>query len=241
MNGEMLKDYYTLLGVPTSATVSEIHKAYWQHASRSHPDRGGRHEDMVQLVEAWKILSDPDKRARYDQVRAYRHDSWRSRKFNADVHEARTHAKDDATVSWAEFEEIYQKAFYIFNQDFYGEDIDRKASGPYSPLMTAKAAGVRSGDTPECRVPSPRKSPVLASVLKTFILVAATAAALVLYRGYLNIGRYVPAGQEDTTHVLVLDTASGTVFSVEKQDGSLTSLWKRIRLLPPERQTSGEK
>jgi curved DNA-binding protein CbpA len=238
MNGEVLKDYYALLGVPATATVSEIHKAYWQRAARCHPDRGGRHEDMVQLVEAWKILSEPAKRARYDQLRAYRHDGWQSRKFNADVHEARTHAEGDAAVSWEEFEEIYRKAFYIFNQDFYGEDIERKAAGPYSPLMTAKTAEVGHDDT---RVPSTRTSSASASLLKTFILVAAAAAALAAYRGYLNIGRYVPAGQQDTTHVLVLDTASGTVYSVEKQDGSLTSLWQRIRRPPPEHQTTGEK
>lgn len=235
MSGEVLNDYYALLGVPATATVSEIHKAYWHRASRCHPDRGGRHEDMVQLVEAWKILSDPAKRSRYDQMLAYRHDGWRSRKFNADLHEARARAKDDAAVSWAEFEEIYQKAFYIFNQDFYGDDIDRKAAGPYSPLMTGKPAVVCSGDTPQSSVPPSRKS-ALASLLKTFTLIAATAAALVLYRNYLNIGRYMPVGQQDTTQVLVLDTASGTVFSVEKQDGSLTSLWKWTLRLPAERQ-----
>ena len=242
MSGEAVKDYYALLGVPATATVSEIHKAYWYRASRCHPDRGGRHEDMVQLVEAWKILSDTASRARYDEVRAYRHDGWRSRKFNADVHEARTRAKDDAAVSWAEFEEIYQKAFYIFNQDFYGEDIDRKAAGPYSPLMVAKPAGTGTpeGKRQEQRVFSGR-SPVLAYILKTFLLLIAMAAALVLYRDHLNVGRYVPIGQQDTSPVLVLDTASGSVYSVEKEEGSLTALWKHTLRLPSERQAPVKK
>jgi curved DNA-binding protein CbpA len=56
-----LKDYYAILGVPQTATISEVHKAYWQNASSCHPDRGGSHEAMVQLVEAWEILSEPDK------------------------------------------------------------------------------------------------------------------------------------------------------------------------------------
>ena len=133
MNASELRDYYRLLGVPYSATVSEIHKAYWQKASRSHPDRGGSHEAMVRLVEAWKILSDPGKRARYDQLFRYQHDGWQSRKFNDDVRDARKGAEEYATRSWAKFEDIYQKAFYTFNRDFYGKDFDRKAAGPLLP------------------------------------------------------------------------------------------------------------
>jgi len=239
MDVGMFKDYYSLLGVAKNATVSEIHKAYWQRASLCHPDRGGSHEEMVQLVEAWRILSDPEKRSRYDQLRAYSHDGWRSRKFNADVHDARTHAEGDATSSWAEFEEIYQKAFYTFNQDFYGEDIDKKAAGPYSPLMVSKEA---RKDRAEKSRPS-EKSPIFAFLMKTVILFIAVVAALVFYRNYLNVGRYVPLGQQDTSHTLVLDTTNGTVYSVEKQDGSLAALLKHLKQthLPPDKQKRIEK
>jgi len=190
MNGRELKDYYGLLGIAANSTVGEIHKAYWKQAARLHPDRGGSHEQMVQLTEAWKILSAPDKRARYDQLLKYRHEGWQSRKFNADVLDARKRAQDHASSSWAEFEEIYQKAFYTFNQDFYGEEIDGNALGPYSPLM-------KSGNS-ERRVQGPSKSntsgtvangqwgTVFACILKTALIFATLAAALTIYNQFLN-------------------------------------------------------
>ena len=230
-NGE-LRDYYGLLGVPQAATVSEIHKAYWQRASRCHPDRGGSHEAMVQLVEAWKILSDPDKRARYDQLLKYRYDGWRSKKFNDDVHDARKGAEEHASRSWVEFEEIYQKAFYIFNQDFYGEDFAGNSSGPYSPLMGSKSRGGGIQGTSQS-IPASGASKtiggaLLAYIMKAGILFVALAAALIFYRNYIEIGRYVPLGQQDASSVLILDTTDGTVHSVDKRNGSLASSGKEV-------------
>ena len=235
MNTGELRDYYGLLGVPQNSTVSEIHKAYWQRASRCHPDRGGSHEAMVQLVEAWKILSDPNKRARYDQLLKYRHDGWRSRKFDDDVRDARKRAEGYAAGLWTEFEEIYQKAFYTFNQDFYGEDIDGKAAGPYSPLMGSKNKGGRGEDTfiskPAGSASKTAGATMTAYVVKTAILAAVILAALFFYRNYSGVGRYEPLGRQDASHLLMLDTTNGAVYSVEKRDGTLSSPWKET--VPP--------
>ena len=224
MNAGELRDYYGLLGVPQTATVSEIHRAYWKQASRSHPDRGGSHEAMVHLVEAWKILSDPRKRARYDQLLKSRHDGWQSRNFDDDVLDARKRAEGDASCSWAEFEEIYQKAFYTFNKDFYGEEIDEKAAGPYSPLMGSKSK-------PADRTPNRARSTMLVYILKAVILFAAVVAALFIYRDYSSVGRYMPLGQQDASHLLMLDTTNGAVYSVEKRDGTLSYSWEKT--VPP--------
>lgn len=195
MSAENIKDYYRVLGVRSNATVSEIHIAYWQQAARRHPDKGGNHEEMVQLVEAWKILSDPGKRARYDQLTKYRHDGWHSRQFNDDVREARKRAKDDAARSWAEFEAIYQKAFYIFNQDFYGEDLDGKAAGPYSPLLRPKRSTLRGSEIAKKRQRGNALNvcggTMLVTVIKFIILLAAMAAAFLLYRHFNGIGRFL--------------------------------------------------
>lgn len=232
MNAGELKDYYGLLGVPRSATVGDIHKAYWQEASRCHPDRGGSHESMVQLVEAWKILSDPSKRSRYDQLLKYRQEGWQSRKFDDDVQSARKGAEDYSARSWAEFEETYQKAFYTFNRDFYGEDIDIKASGPYSPLMGSKGKELRSGgiskSKPAVSDSSSRGAGMAAYITKVLILSAAIVAALFIYRNYSGVGRYVPLGQQGAAYLLILDTTNGSVYSVEKQNGVLSSRWKEI-------------
>ncbi len=230
MNSSELKDYYGLLNIPQSATVGDIHKAYWQMASRCHPDRGGSHEAMVQLVEAWKILSDPVKRARYDQLFKYRHNGWHNRKFNDDVQAARKRAAVHSKQSWEEFEAIYQKAFFIFNQDFYGDDMKGKTSGPYSPLMESGNKGARSeiisGPKPEMRVLNSYGGTMFLYIMKTLIIFVAILAGFLFYQNYSGIGRYVPLEQQDTSKVLILDTVNGAVYSAEKRDGSITSPWK---------------
>ena len=65
------RDFYDVLGVARTATADEIKKAYRKRAMESHPDRNpGDAEAEVRFkeaAEAYEVLSDPDKRARYDR------------------------------------------------------------------------------------------------------------------------------------------------------------------------------
>ncbi len=66
----MDKNYYSILGVSKSATSDDIKKAYRKLALQYHPDRGGDKETekkFKEVSEAYQILSDPEKRATYDQ------------------------------------------------------------------------------------------------------------------------------------------------------------------------------
>jgi molecular chaperone DnaJ len=65
------KDYYELLGVSRSASEEEIKKAYRKLALQYHPDRNPgdkqSEEKFKEVSEAYQILSDAEKRAKYDQ------------------------------------------------------------------------------------------------------------------------------------------------------------------------------
>jgi len=64
-------DYYDVLGVSRTATAKEIANAYRKKAIKFHPDSNPGDEDATQkfkqAAEAYEVLSDPDKRARYDR------------------------------------------------------------------------------------------------------------------------------------------------------------------------------
>ena len=59
--------YYDVLGVEPTASADEIRAAYRQRISKAHPDRGGSHEGATLVQEAYDCLSDPVRRALYDE------------------------------------------------------------------------------------------------------------------------------------------------------------------------------
>jgi molecular chaperone DnaJ len=62
-----MKDYYKILGVPPDASDDEIRKAYYRLAHKYHPDKGGDEKKFKEINEAYRILSDKEKRAQYDR------------------------------------------------------------------------------------------------------------------------------------------------------------------------------
>jgi len=58
---------YETLGVEADATPEQIKQAYRRQARIHHPDAGGEHDAFVALSLAYDILSDPARRAHYDQ------------------------------------------------------------------------------------------------------------------------------------------------------------------------------
>ena len=73
------RDYYEVLGVSRTASADELKKAYRKLAMQYHPDRNPDNKEasdkFKEICEAYEVLSDTDKRHRYDQ---YGHDGMKS-------------------------------------------------------------------------------------------------------------------------------------------------------------------
>jgi len=97
------KDYYDILGVDKDASQKEIKKAYRKLAKKHHPDMNDGDEQssekFKEISEAYEILSDPDKRKRYDQ---YGHSGINEDDFNFD---------DFARGGFGGFEDIFDMFF----------------------------------------------------------------------------------------------------------------------------------
>ena len=67
----MARDYYEVLGVPKNADSDTLKKAYRKLAMKYHPDRNPDNttaeEKFKEAAEAYDVLNDDEKRARYDR------------------------------------------------------------------------------------------------------------------------------------------------------------------------------
>jgi molecular chaperone DnaJ len=73
MSRTQTKDYYSILGVAETATPEEIKKVYRRLAKKYHPDANANNpqaaERFKEIGEAYAVLSDPERRRQYDQMR----------------------------------------------------------------------------------------------------------------------------------------------------------------------------
>jgi len=69
------KDYYKVLGVPETADAAQLKKAFRKIARESHPDQHpgdkAAEERFKEASEAYEVLSNPEKRQKYDALRRY--------------------------------------------------------------------------------------------------------------------------------------------------------------------------
>lgn len=71
MTGSKFVDYYELLGVPPSADIPTIRRAFIAMAKEHHPDVGGEADKMQQLNTAYKTLTSETAKAAYDMLHEF--------------------------------------------------------------------------------------------------------------------------------------------------------------------------
>jgi len=109
------KDYYQVLGVDRNASQEEIKKAFRQLARKYHPDVAGRQseEKFKEINEAFQILSNPQKRAQYDQFG-----------------NAAFRPEDLAGFRWPSFDELFRDFGFGDIFDVFSGFRERKKTGP---------------------------------------------------------------------------------------------------------------
>jgi curved DNA-binding protein len=96
-----LPDYYALLEVPSTATKNEIRRSYRRLARKYHPDLNQQALDkhIKLLNEAYAVLSDPTKRATYDQQSL---EEKRRKAAQKALHQQQEQAKQEPQMTWVE-------------------------------------------------------------------------------------------------------------------------------------------
>ena len=131
------KDYYSTLGVDRKASPQEIKKAFRKLARKYHPDVNsgdeGAAEKFKEISEANEVLSDPEKRRKYDELGAefqhYQRAGGNSEGFNWGQWKSQPDQQYSyRTVSPEEYEELFGKegGYSDFFQNLFGEAARRK-------------------------------------------------------------------------------------------------------------------
>jgi len=177
-----MRDPYLILGVPKNASVEDIKKAYRTLAKSHHPDLkpgDAAHEERFKEISAANaLLSDPDKRARYDRGEIDPDGNERARSRGGFRSHSTRHRADDPAGS---------EDFAFTSEDIFGDVFGRRRGGARSG-----ANGGFNGGGPKAR-----GTDIAYSVNVSFLEAARGAKRRVNLSNGKSIEVAIPPGTED--------------------------------------------
>jgi len=141
-------DYYSILGVPKTASEQDIRKAYKKQSMQHHPDRGGNEEQFKLVNEAYSTLKDPKKRAAYDNPQP-RFDS-RSFDHNTNFEDLFSQMFQSQKRRMPRNQDIKLRVSINLSEVFTGKSVIaayKLRNGTEQTVNLDIPAGVRNGDT----------------------------------------------------------------------------------------------
>ena len=190
-------DYYKILGVERNATEQEIKKAYRKLALKYHPDRNPGKKDaeekFKEINEAYQVLSDPQKRARYDQLgesySRYQQNGGAPGGFPWEewVNQAQGNP-GGVRVEYGDIEDLFGGGFSDFFSQIFGGMGGRAGPQP----------GTRTRRTPARQAPQTYEQPVAISLLEAY-----SGTERTIQVGSRRLEVKIPAGAKTGTKVRV--------------------------------------
>jgi len=199
------RDYYKILGVPRGSSADEIKSAYRKLAMQYHPDRNPgdkqAEDHFKEINEAYQVLSDPQKRTRYDQLGAD-YSSWQQQGA-------------PGNYDWGRWSSGAGGAQQVNLDELFGE-------GAFSDFFRSIFGGAMDGQSLRGR--SPRGGGAVQQPVTISLKEAFNGTTRTLQIGNRRVDVTIPAGVRTGTKVRA--RASGP----ERADGSQSDLYLIIEV-----------
>jgi curved DNA-binding protein len=183
------KDYYQTLGVSRSASADEIRSTYRKLALKFHPDRNPDNkqaeEKFKEINEAYQVLSDPQKKARYDQLGSA-YSNYQS-----------TGGRPDG-FDWSQWASSGRQGQAVNMEDLFG------GSGGFSDFFSSIFGGMGGMSGADLRS---RRAPQYEQAVTISLQEAFEGATRLLETGSRRIQVKIPAGAKTGTKVRVAQGA----------------------------------
>ena len=207
------QDYYKMLGVSRSASIKDIKKAYRQLARKYHPDLRpddkSAEQKLKAINEAYDVLGDPEKRAKYDRLGS----SWHH-------HQAR--GGRAGGFDWSNWATRGQPRYGSFNyDDFFGQGVSQGGFSDFFNTIFGATGSQSTSPGMGMNTPKDTLREVTISLLE-----ASTGTIRRLSKGSRSLDVKIPPGAKTGTRVRISGQGPRT------QDGYQGDLYLRVRVRP---------